>query len=146
MAELPTPEYLREGHHLDPGPFALDLYRLLCMALADQRVAGLGVESPLGSISFLQDRYLESDVIRILTSTAVALRILFDQTHAEAFKGLNTNCGTLWPNWPKAKRKHEVLNLREACNKIIHTAKIHYQPKRTPGPFGGWDLVWRRPC
>src|SRR5215471_6512034 len=125
MAELPTPEYLKQGHHLDPGPFALDLYRLLCMVLADQRVADFRSEH--GWISTLRDAYLGSEVVRILISTSVALRIWFDQVDPKVFEGLNTNCGTLWKEWKaKAKGKGEVLTLREACNKIIHATKVHY--------------------
>jgi hypothetical protein len=29
---------LRPGLHFDPGPLALDLYRLLCIFLADRKV------------------------------------------------------------------------------------------------------------
>ena len=35
--EIRTSEYLRGGRHFDPAPFALDLYRLLCIVLAEPR-------------------------------------------------------------------------------------------------------------
>lgn len=80
-----------------------------------------------GSISFIRDAYLRSEVIRILISTSVALRIWFDENDPEAFEGLNTNCGRLWTEWKaKTKAKSEVLTLREACNKIIHATKVHH--------------------
>jgi hypothetical protein len=53
MAEEPLPESMRPGHHFDRGAITLDLYRLLCMVLADQQVARLSIKSR--SISFLQD-------------------------------------------------------------------------------------------
>jgi hypothetical protein len=124
MVEIRTPDYLRDGHHFDPGPFALDLYRLLCMVLADPRVSDFKTEDPILAI---RNEYLGSEVIRILISTSVALRIWFDQTDERLFVGLKTDCGTLWPEWPKPKaKKGEVLTLREACNKIIHATKVHY--------------------
>jgi hypothetical protein len=131
MAEFPTTaHHIREGHHLDPGPYALDLYRLLNIVLAAKRIAELSIDSP--SISFLQDRYLESEVIRILIAASTAIRFWFDQ-HGKATRGLKTNCGTVWPQWkPGAKR--EVLTLREACNKIIHADKIHYDNVVANGP------------
>ena len=41
MVEKPIPEHMRPGLHFDPIPFALDLYRLLCMFLADRQVVSL---------------------------------------------------------------------------------------------------------
>ena len=40
MAENSS-KWMRPGFHFDPAPFALDLYRLLCMFLADQQVVNL---------------------------------------------------------------------------------------------------------
>jgi hypothetical protein len=130
-----APEMMRDnlltpGPSFDGGPFALDLYRLLCMVLADRRIAALTDElaDPLPPEQQLQDRYRGSEVIRILASSAVALRILFDQ-HSRALKTLpKRSCGTLWPRWPEGKRKPEVLTLREACNKIIHAWDIKDDP------------------
>jgi hypothetical protein len=61
-----------------------------------------------------------------LISAAVALRIWFDQHPPEVFAKLKTNCGTLYPDWRKQKKKKEVLTLRQACNKIIHATEISY--------------------
>src|SRR4029077_20024327 len=38
-------DVLKPGQHFDPGPFALDLYRLLCTVLADKAVAKLSVDA-----------------------------------------------------------------------------------------------------
>jgi hypothetical protein len=111
------------GHHFDSGAYTLGLYRLLCMVLADERVAKLGPRS--STISRLRDDYLDSEVKRALVSSAIALRIWIDERDPRAFADLKTNCGKLYPNWPKQKKKFKVLSLREACNKIIHATEIN---------------------
>jgi hypothetical protein len=43
----------------------------------------------------------------------------------------------LFPDWPQHKDHHEVLTLREACNKIIHATEINYDsviPDRSNNP------------
>src|SRR5262249_21733705 len=102
----------------DGGPFALDLYRLLAIVLSDQRIARLGDETRYHQppVWQLQDRFRKGEVIRILISSAV------DPT--EFKKTPMQPCGSLWPSWPKNKRKPEVLTLREACNKIVHSEDI----------------------
>jgi hypothetical protein len=135
MAEESRDDFLLPGQHFDPGPFTLDLYRLLCLVLADQRVAALATASQ--SIERLQDEYLRTEVRRILISSAAALRIWFDQHDRQAFQHLQTNCGKLFPEWPQHKSNHEVLTLREACNKIIHATEINYDsviPDRSNNP------------
>jgi hypothetical protein len=126
MAEETLIDNLTRGHPFDGGPFALDLYRLLAMVLSDQRIAQLGNETRYHQppVWQLQDRFRKAEVMRILISSAVALRILLDQ-HPRRFKDTRVQpCGSLWPSWPKHKRKTEVLTLREACNKIIHSGDI----------------------
>jgi hypothetical protein len=103
-------------------PLTLDLYRLLCMALGDKQIGPLATEhSPIQRLQ----GYRKGEVLRILTSWAVALRILLDQ-HPKLFKSsTKANCGTLWSKWSKPRTIAEPLMLREACNKIIHATKIH---------------------
>jgi len=60
-----------------------------------------------------------------LISSAIALRIWLDQRPPRAFADMKTNCGKLYPNWPRQKKKVEVLSLREACNKIIHAETMN---------------------
>ena len=140
MAEKPPPKWMRPGFHFDPAPFALDLYRLLCMFLADQQVVNLDTH-PFSETSELRGECLSGEVMRILTSTSVALRIAFDQY--KEFDDLKTDCGKLYPNWPKEKRKRVVLTLREACNKIIHVKRFHHDivdphPGRNPDQEGAY--------
>lgn len=117
---------LTHGHQFDGGPFALDLYRLLAIVLSDQRIAKLGDETRHHQppVWQLQDRFRKAEVMRILISSAVALRSLLDQNPRQ-FKNIRVGpCGSLWPNWEEHKRKTQVLTLREACNKIIHSEDI----------------------
>lgn len=137
MVEEPIPDYIRPGLHFDPGPFLLDLYRLLVMYLADRRVMNLAAgHSGSSSIDALRNEHLYAETLRILISSAVTLRIAADQYPA-IFRSLRrTDCGLLWPNWPK--RKSEVLTIREACNKVVHAKRIH-RDIGNPDPFGIHD-------
>jgi hypothetical protein len=75
-------------------------------------------------------RPFETRILEVKNS--VALGIWFDQADPEVFERLNTNCGTLWKKWEtKPKAKGEVPTLREACNKIIHATKVHYDDETT---------------
>jgi hypothetical protein len=131
MAELPVPHWLKPGHRFEYGPYLLDLYRLLSMELADERVVNLG-ETEFPAIERLRGEFVEGECIRILTSTSIALRILFDQRDERLAGGRdeeldefkNGHCGRLYANWSKVKES-EGLTLREACNKIIHATKIN---------------------
>ena len=80
--------------------------------------------------------HLAGELLRILISSAVALRIAFNQ-YPEFEKLKKTDCGKLYQNWPKQKRKPTILTLCEACNKIIHAKKLHHDivepsPGRNP--------------
>lgn len=67
MAEQLPDGIMKPGHHIDPGPFLLDLYRLLCIVVADKEVA------QIESASLLQGSYRDTEVIRILISGAIQL-------------------------------------------------------------------------
>ena len=128
MVEIPTPHYLKPGHRFDSGPIILDLYRLLSLVLAEKQVSVL-IKAEFDGFAWLRERYLESEIVRILISAATSIRISFDQTDPLMFENLTTNCGTL--HWPK-QDKTEVLDLREACNKIIHATRINFDGRLDP--------------
>jgi hypothetical protein len=136
VAEEKLPEYLsRLGHVFDPAPFAQDLYRLVCLVLADKPVAKLGPD--YFHLHQIKVGFVRAEVTRILISIAVALRIRFDQQDPKTLHELNrTDCGKLYETWPG--RKNKVLTLREACNKIIHAKQIRFDsvvPDEAPNPF-----------
>jgi hypothetical protein len=128
MAEEKLPDFLTGlGHVFDPTPFAVDVYRLVCLVLADKAVAKLDRRR----LTTLKDQYVRPEVTRILISTAVALRIRFDPKDPFHKKLEKSKCGKLYPRL--RSRKPEVLTLREACNKIIHATQIRFHI-HTPSP------------
>jgi hypothetical protein len=78
------------------------------MVVADQRVAKLGSTSYYSAIARLRREYLDNEVKRALISSATALRIWLDQRPKRAFADKKTNCGKLFPDWPKQKKTFEV--------------------------------------
>jgi len=133
MAEYIPEEYLKPGHHFDASNVRLDLYRLLALVLADQAVSKLATQSNI--FSDLQGEYLEYEVTRILLSSAIALRVEFDRHPKDVWKDWKTECGTLFEPYrvTGSKFKGKPLELRVACNKVIHASKIH------------WDVVGKYP-
>jgi hypothetical protein len=122
MAEA-LAEYMKPGHRFDTGPFLLDLYRLFGIVLGDRQLAEME-RSKYSAIELLRSEYAHSELIRIVTSTAIALRILFDQ-HRQPFTNVSQRpCGELFVDWPTPNPVD--LTLREACNKIIHARKVNY--------------------
>jgi hypothetical protein len=143
MAEE-TPDFQSQGHSFDPSPFMLDLYRLLCMVLADQRVSAWSRKSQ--PIYTLQSEYFRTEVTRILVSSAVALRIVFDNGPQEIYKKIKPDCGKLYPDWPMRKTKWDALPLREACNKIIHAEEIRFDLVSSDrGKPAGYAGTYARP-
>jgi hypothetical protein len=105
MAEEHLPAHYRPGHTIEPGPFLLELYRLLCMVLADKQLASLSVKSAF-SVGRLQGEYADTEIPRALISTAVILRIVFDQNDRRRFRDfLSKTCGTLTPSTRKKRAK-----------------------------------------
>ena len=70
-----TDDVLKPGQHFDPGPFALDLYRLLCVVLADKAVAKLSVDARGGGVAELQTRYRKVETTRVLVSSYGLIRM-----------------------------------------------------------------------
>jgi hypothetical protein len=71
--EIPYFTEEKQPHAIEPGSFTLDLYRLICMVSADEKVANHGITSR--AIDRLQATYFRSEVTRILISCAAGLRI-----------------------------------------------------------------------
>jgi len=117
------PKGHKQAHLIDPGPFALDLYRLICMVFADRQIAKHGETSR--AIHEMRISYLFPEVTRILISCATAMRIEFDQRQSRSAIE-QRECGKLYPSWATNRKKVEVLGLREACNKIIHATDVRF--------------------
>jgi hypothetical protein len=137
MAEVSEHDLLKPGHHFGTGPYLLDLYRLLCMVLADRPLAQM--EEHAITIHRLRGEFVYPELIRVLTSTATVLRILFDHYDREFAEARIKPCGELFSDWPKTQQP-EHLTLREACNKIIHAAKINHD-EIDPDPGDNPDQI-----
>jgi hypothetical protein len=134
MEEQPFLVGRKLGHAIERGPFILDLYRLICMVSASRDVARRGLTAP--AIAMMQGGFFKSEVTRILISCAAGLRIQFDQSQGPTDEQ-KADCGKLFPNWVSDPDRVEVLNLREACNKIIHATDIRFDvvaPDATRNP------------
>jgi hypothetical protein len=142
MAEE-QPDFQPQGHQFDPGPVLLDLHRLLCAVLADPRVAKLVLDE-FDPIWALRQEHLRTEVTRIMVSSAVALRIVFDRENPKIFKKLKTDCGKLYPDWAGKKQK-VALSLREACNKIIHATEIRFDVVSPRGHLPHYPGSYIRP-
>jgi hypothetical protein len=113
MAEVSENDLLKPGHHFGTGPYLLDLYRLLCMVLADRPLAEM--EEHAITIHRLRGEFVYPELIRILTSTATVLRILFDHYERE-FAEVCTRDGLDW------RAKLSIIELA----KIAATALIRF--------------------
>jgi len=131
MPELTRPTWIKPGLHFDPTSFALDLYRLLCVFLADREVVkNFDLVEPFDEIATLRSDNLSGELVRILITCSVALRLAFDQ-YPEFADLQSTNCGKLYKSWSKQKKKKsEILTLREACNKIIHAKDYQFDASK----------------
>ncbi|MYE13573.1 MAG: hypothetical protein F4X99_18345 [Gammaproteobacteria bacterium] len=89
-----------------------DVYRLLCLLLADEKINSADVFREVGS------QIHEDEVNRLLIWIAVATRQLLELDDSEATAG----CGRLWTRYPADDP--EVLTLRKACDKVIHAIEI----------------------
>jgi hypothetical protein len=130
-------------HPIDPGPIALELYRLLCISATDDRIVEFALRS--NSIDELRHTYRDTEVTRILVSSSVMLRVWMDQEHPKnhprAFDDSKSDCGRLFAEWPR--KKSQVLTLREACNKIIHAEQVY--PDIVGFPDRGDERYYIRP-
>jgi len=112
-------KYGKKGYIFDTQTLRLELYRLLCYFIASERLAK---EEPIFE-EFL-DEFQKDQIKTILITTAITVRVIYDRDrkHLKEF----TKCGKLHIG---SGRKKEVknLDLREACNKIIHAEDIKFE-------------------
>lgn len=124
MAEWENPYYFDSGYCPDIEVIRLDLYRLLNQFLASQSLSEkCDVDGELFHAMHSLDSFFEIESTRILLSSAVIARVLDDKN--KDLKQYNTSCGVLTPDLNNPKEIVD-LQLREACNKIIHATKIKY--------------------
>lgn len=124
MAEYVNPQEgtFKEGHFPNTSNALLELYRLLTIFLASKNFATLLTNDPgVGFDPFYQLQEVESDEItRLLLSLAITARVIDDREN-RVLELIGSNCGEFQRDIQKSDT--EILDLREACNKIIHAKK-----------------------
>ena len=136
-----------EGHFPNTGNTVEELHRLLAMFLASQhfskpseRYFGEGFD-PIHRIQYVE----EDEITRILLNLAVTARVV-DDRKGRIFKLTSSNCGTLHKDL--RTQKIGVLDIREACNEIIHAQTVRFDSRGTrsstisePGYLSLWHLA-----
>ncbi len=120
----------RHNYVLNSDTVLRDLYRLLNVIMADAAIAHLAVDDGDVLVS-LRDQFVEDELIHLLIGTAVMNRSHDDhmdgprKDEAElAFVPVALTCGRLTDDVGGKQERELDLNLREACNKIIHAEQI----------------------
>lgn len=125
MAEWDNPHYFDSGYSPDIEVTQLDLYRLLNQFLASNSLSTKCDEDGGGLFHamYTLDKFFEIEATRILLSSAVIARVMDDKN--KDLNQYNTSCGVLIPDLNNPSDATD-LQLREACNKIIHAKTIKY--------------------
>jgi len=130
MAEFIPPQPAAPDAHL-PNVEAtyIDLHRLLSIFLASKAFADR-INAPAGHAQELQDPLFmlqaceEDEISRILLSVAITARVV-DDARGRILDLVALTCGELIPDIQRPERGVQ-LELREACNKIIHAHRRHF--------------------
>ena len=125
MAEYKNPQesHFKEGHFPNTSNTLLELHRLLALFLASKSFASLRTNYPgEGFDPIYKIQEVEDDEItRLLLSLAITARVI-DDREGRVFELVGSNCGQLEKD--VGTTDVEILDLREACNKIIHAKKV----------------------
>lgn len=126
MAEfIPQQPQRKEGHFPNTENTVVELHRLLSIFLASKNFAKLCTHYPgEGFDPVYKIQEVETDEItRILLSLAITARVI-DNREDRVFGLLGSDCGTLQRDMNE--QRLDVLDIREACNKIIHAEKVRF--------------------
>jgi hypothetical protein len=118
-------EAVNEGIRIDSERVGLLSYRLLTMFLASKGLSELR-DGEYDSGADILSQHEQPEIEHSLIQIAILYRIADDNARAgRSFNGpWNPVVGKLYPD--VSKEQSEELNLREACNKIIHLTKLKY--------------------
>ncbi len=115
----------RTGFYTDTQILRLDLYRILCHFFASRNFAELSTgDAAWNPIAELADEFEESEIVRILVATSIYFRIFLDQNSLRGDPS-GADSGLLTPDLSKPDQS-QTLDLREACNKIIHARDVRF--------------------
>jgi hypothetical protein len=114
----------RDGFFFDVNSFRLDLYRLITCFYASVTFAEQGEDLDKDPVRDLQGEFEEFEIVRLLVNIAVTARIM-DEREDRHSKKFDLECGQLINDLTEPNRV-VTLDLREACNKIIHATKFNW--------------------
>lgn len=126
MAEWNDPKIFNSDYNYRPDieTTRLDLYRLLNQFLASRKLSEMcKIDAFLNHAMYALDNFFEIEATRILLSSAVVARVIDDRDGD--LKEYETKCGILTRDLKHPDNSID-LDLREACNKIIHARVIKY--------------------
>lgn len=134
-----------DGHRLKADIVNRDLNRLLSVFMLMKRFADLlneeyASQKDKDPLSRLHTGFTEDEIVHLLISTAIYnrtqldhLQEMHDDPEEITFEPVEGSCGTLYPNIDDADSKE--LNLRDACNKIIHAKRIYIDESKKMNLF-----------
>lgn len=126
MAEyIHKQEQRTDGHFPNTGNTIIELHRLLAIFLASKNFSELCENYPgegFDPIHKIQE-VEEDEITRILLSLAITARVVDDREN-KVFERVSAGCGIIQKNI--LSEEVEILDLREACNKIIHAKSVRY--------------------
>lgn len=116
----------KQGHHPNISNVLLDIYRLLTIFMASRPIAELDDLPPHWGADALQEfgEFERDEVTRILLTVAITVRVI-DDREDRIMDMLSDYCGLLTPD-TKAPFQTDGLNIRDACNKIVHAKTIEF--------------------
>ncbi|MEO8656821.1 MAG: hypothetical protein ABI693_00035 [Bryobacteraceae bacterium] len=114
----------------------LDLYRLVCYFQTSEYLAELSDGGDFCPWQGLRDEFQDSEIMRILLQTAVAVRFIgagnADNERAQR-DWLEDAVGNLFKQ--VGDTAFQPLPLREACNKIMHAKNIVLDSNESGNPY-----------
>ena len=131
----------RHNYELNSNTVLRDAYRLLCVVIADCRIAEFA-DNGTDNLVSLRAPFFEVELVHTLIQLAVMNRTQLNHKEEPrsdctdlSFKPIERKCGELTENGG-ANSEKKYLTIREACNKIIHAEKI-VPVKKGGRPFLG---------
>lgn len=134
MAEHEIHWPYKAGYNFEVEEVRLELYRLLNQFVAEEKLSALMEKDPwLFHAVDIVGHFFDVETQRVLIHAAVLARVKDDNEEESRLKlgEFETTCGVLIEDLSKPNEPIP-LSLREACNKIIHALRFHYDVESQP--------------
>jgi hypothetical protein len=128
MTEFIPQEDWKAKHNIGHEAFFLDVYRLVSHFLASRPIASVDENSARRAL----DRFVigneKPEISRLLVNVAAYYRVKYDDGSWEHAAWLHDDAGLIGAviNVASHPACEQPLTFREACNKIIHAKKVHF--------------------